>query len=586
MATSPQSEAQRPKPLSSLTASSARLKSRNIKRFTKGKGDEWQSEAWDMYDLVGEQRFLANTLGNLMGQARFFVSRLPDNPIDEPDPILRPSEENSDDENPPEPLTSEEEQALVAWEGFCRNPIQLSQLIARAGVNLFIAGDGWIAGIPKRLMNPSDQAPIATLRTGVEVPTPGLKAPVQRDAPVERFGSSPATEGPTVGLDELEWRFLSVDECKVDAQTGTVEIVLHDGETERDKIKATPEEVLLIRVWRPHPRRWWRADSPTKSSLPVLRELVGLTQHVSAQVDSRLAGAGVLLVPQSALDALKQSTPNQATDEDSDPFSEALMEAMLTPIEDRSNASALVPLTLTVPDESIEKFRFISFATELDAEARELREEALRRLALGEDCPPEVLLGVGDMNHWGAWLVKEDTITTHVEPPEALICDALTTQYLWPVLIENGMPETQAHKYVVWYSVDHLISRPNRFSDAKSVHEADALSDEALRREGGFSEEDAPKPYTSDAATNMAISIMAKDPAPFLASPESLVTLIDVLRVVLAENGPPEATDTEDGTQVPAGDESGSETPSSAQEGVPDTNDSPASPSGPEASAA
>src|SRR3546814_17159695 len=58
-----------------------------------------------------------------------------------------------------------------------------------------------------------------------------------------------------------------------------------------------------------------------------------------------------------------------------------------------------------------------TFHTPFDEETRELREEAIRRLALGQDAPPELLLGVGNMNHWGAWLVQADTNNTHVEPP-------------------------------------------------------------------------------------------------------------------------------------------------------------------------
>jgi hypothetical protein len=38
-----------------------------------------------------------------------------------------------------------------------------------------------------------------------------------------------------------------------------------------------------------------------------------------------------------------------------------------------------------------------------------LRREAVERLAIGLDMPPEVLLGLGDSNHWSAWQVDEQT---------------------------------------------------------------------------------------------------------------------------------------------------------------------------------
>ncbi len=193
----------------------------------------------------------------------------------------------------------------------------------------------------------------------------------------------------------------------------------------------------------------------------MLRELVGLTMHISAQVDSRLAGAGLLLVPQTAQRAM-QVAAGQTEEEGDDFFTESLMEAMLTPIADRASASALVPLVATVPDETTEKFRYMSFDKPLDTEARPMRDESIRRLALGLDAPPELLLGTGGMNHWGAWLVLEDVVTTHLEPPLALICDALTTQYLWPVLGDQGMSPEEAHDYVIWYDVSDLVVRPNR----------------------------------------------------------------------------------------------------------------------------
>src|SRR3546814_7696452 len=116
------------------------------------------------------------------------------------------------------------------------------------------------------------------------------------------------------------------------------------------------------------------------------------------------------------------------------------------------SAAAVVPLTVPIPDNgtgraAADYVHFQTFSTPFDEETRELREEAIRRLALGQDAPPEVLLGLGSMNHWGAWLVKEDTITTHVEPPLARFCDALTTQFLRPVLQIGRAPRLNSSPY-------------------------------------------------------------------------------------------------------------------------------------------
>lgn len=477
---------QRPQPLGSLTAAARRLTSKELKRRGHSKNiDAWQEDAWEMYDLVGEQRFLASTLANRLAQARFYVGKLPQNTTEEIEPV----------ENGP---------AYDAFDTLVGKGSHFTQMIQRLGVNLFIPGDGYLVGIPEAMLNPPKTDPSQTI------------------TPI----GAVSTE---IDIQTLQWRMMSVSEVDIDPQSGQVKLkgVLDE--------PVNPDLIMMIRVWRPHPRRFWSADSPTRSSLPVLRELVGLTMHISAQVDSRLAGAGVLFVPSSADTALRAASGQNGTDGPS-PFAEGLMEAMVTPIGDRSNASAVVPLMPVVPDESIEKFRYISFATELDKEARELRDEAIRRLALGQDCPPELLLGVSGMNHWGAWLVREDVVTTHLEPPLALMCDAITTQFLWPVLEEQGVQDYQ--DYVVWNDVSHLILRPNRADDAFKVHESGALSDAALRDAAGFDESDAPPADPNDPVTKLILDMIRQ--APSLVQNPGLSAIAEQVRALVEGQPIPE----------------------------------------------
>lgn len=441
----------KPQPLGSLAAAATRLTQKKLRKSDGKKSSAaqaWQEDAWDMHDLVGEERFLTHTLANRMGQARFYVGVMPDDTTEDVEP-------------------TDNEQVLQVFKSMVDG--RFGQISTRAGANLFIAGDGFLAGVPR---TPHEENDALDLALGI--------------TPIGAAEEEPADPIANVDLDDLDWAFLSVSEVQEDDQAGTVKL---DGQWEGKEYKA--DDIILIRVWRPHPKKWRDADSPTRSSLPVLRELVGLTMHVSAQVDSRLAGAGILLVPASADAALRAAAGTSGDEDEQSPLDEALLEAMITPISDRSNASAVVPLTVTVPDESIEKFRHISFASELDKEARELRDEAIRRLALGQDCPPELLLGVGGMNHWGAWLVREDVVNTHLEPPLALLCDAITTEFLWPVLKELGVDNHE--QYVAWYDVEHLIVRPNRSEDAGKGYKDGVVSGDAYRDALGFDESDAPE---------------------------------------------------------------------------------------------
>lgn len=427
-------------PLGSITASAKRIKGSTVKstyRASTTVSEGWQEDAWDMYDSVGEQRFLASTLANRMSQAKIYVGKLDGSELDHPAEVENPA------------IT-----AILTSIGGGRSG--MAQMIRRLGVNLFIAGEGWIVGLPAYLMPDS--------------PTTGITVDDDRD------------------LALTEWNALSVSEVAFKEY----DVELRYGPNESDKVLISPEVASLIRVWRPHPRKAWQADSPTRSSLPVLRELNGLTQHVGAQIDSRLAGAGLLVIPQSAQQAMKNANPS-LTDQD-DPFTEALIENMITPIQDRASASAIVPLVVTVPDELTSSFVHVKFSTPFDTETISLRNEAIRRLALGQDAPPELLLGTGGMNHWGAWLVREDVVNTHIEPPLSLICDALTTQLLWPTLIDGfGMSPAEAYKHVIWYDVSDMIVRPNRGSDSERLYNLGVVNGKAVRLAHGFDDEDAPE---------------------------------------------------------------------------------------------
>lgn len=397
----------------------------------------WQADAWDMYRLVGEVRFLTNVLASQGAKAKFYVGTL------NPDPTL-----------PPIPTTDKRLQD--ALEAIGDGPTGLAQIVKRLLMNLGVAGDGWLIGIPEWLM-------------------PDWEGPKPE-------------EGVEPSLDDLAWRMLSVTEVMQDGE----EYVLKLGRDDTDKVRARPSDLYMIRVWNPDPAESWEADSPIRSSLPVLRELVGLTMHIAAQIDSRLAGAGVLLAPQSAADAARRAA-NLPENSEEDPFTDSLIEGMMTPIRDRSNASAYVPLVWTVPDASVANFKHLSFGGTLDSSADDMRTESIRRYALGADAPAELLLGVASMNHWGAWLVKEETVRTHLEPPLAVVADALTSQYLHPIMkAMNAWTDDVVEEHVVWFDVEDLIVEPSRKDDAMGLFEAGIINDKAVREAYGYTDADAP----------------------------------------------------------------------------------------------
>jgi len=248
---------------------------------------------------------------------------------------------------------------------------------------------------------------------------------------------------------------------------------------------------LVIRLWKPHPNDLTDSDSPSRAVLPILAEIDGLTKHVAAQIDSRLAGAGLLLLPQEITFGTVGTEQDDNGDikhsvtSSLDTFLQELMDTMMTAVSNREDASALVPILLQASGEHLDKVRHVTFSTPLDEQSIALRAEAIRRLALGMDMPPEVLTGTGEMNHWNAWQMEEAAIKAHTEPLLEIITTSLTTAYLRPYL-EEFMSEEEARRYSIKADTSKLRLRPNRSKEAIELYDRGALSREAMVRENGF----------------------------------------------------------------------------------------------------
>lgn len=266
---------------------------------------------------------------------------------------------------------------------------------------------------------------------------------------------------------------------------------------------------LLIRVWTPHPRRHDLADTAVRAVLPILREIEQLTKHVFAQIDSRLAGAGLLLLPTEIEFPHDENDPN-----DLQGFMQVLARNMGAALSNREDPGSLVPVMAKVPGEYVDKVKLLTFETPLTEAAKELRQEAIRRLALAMDVPPEILLGQGTANHWSAWQIEEAAVKVHVVPVISRIADALTSAYLAPALKILGLDPDQ---YTFWFDTSPLTQRPDRQSEAKDAHAAGLISDKAMRQAGNWSEEDAPD--DEERQRRLVIELIRLNPA-FAADPK------------------------------------------------------------------
>ena len=254
---------------------------------------------------------------------------------------------------------------------------------------------------------------------------------------------------------------------------------------------------LKIRVWRPHPVDKTLADSPSRAILSILSELNQLSKRVAAQIDSRLTGSGLLLLPsetefpagpsrQLNVGEIEQAREAIAAG-DAQGLADLLLENAQIAIQNPESAEAMIPIIATAPGEHIDKAKLLTFWSELDKIAPKLREELIRRLALGLDIPPEVLLGTSGSNHWNAWLSDENSVKIHAEPLLKLLTSSLTVEYLRKGL--EGLVD-DPKRFAIQADTSQMRLRPNRSKEALELHDRLILSNEAVLRENGFTEAD------------------------------------------------------------------------------------------------
>lgn len=444
---------------SAVLASAALVSKERVRSVVGARHTDWQQDAWDLYDTVSELRFGVSWLANACSRARLYVGRIDPDGSSDPVPISGNTEQDQFDE---QDLTTQQVNTLLApLEELGGGQLGQSEMLRRLAIHLNIPGESYLIGY-----------------------------------------DDPETH-------QRQWVIASSDEL---TSSGSG-IKLQMPDMANHQIEIDPENSTILRIWRPHPRLAYQPDSPLVALRQPLRELVDVSAHITATAESRLAGAGVLFVP----DELTTPAPAQSEGANplhADPFTASLIEAMAAPLKNRDSASAVVPLVVRGPAEAGSALQHISFSTDFDDRAQGIRESAIRRVATGMDMPPEVLLGMGESNHWSAWQVEESAIKLHIEPLLGLICDALTQHFFQPVLKKMGF--AQASSYAIWYDTTDLTLRPNRAPEAMQAYEQGLISEAATRRELGFSEEDAPSQEDRDRALVVQIVGSAPSLAPSL----------------------------------------------------------------------
>lgn len=268
-------------------------------------------------------------------------------------------------------------------------------------------------------------------------------------------------------------------------------------------MKLDLENQVITRVWNPDPERIWCADSPARACSLILRELEQLTKLVASEIDSRLVGNGLLIIPNDLDLPAEEGTTNNA---------DSLMIRMATAgaqsLKGEGSALGVLPQIIEAPDP--DRFKHLTISNELSKTAPELRKECIERLGVGMDMPPEILTGTGGENHWNGYLIEGQGIKTHIEPLMNRICQALTEAYLYPALVFMGKDPS---RYTYAFDTSPLTLRPQRLQDALNLYEKGIVSAQAVREAGFFRDSD--KPEIEEIAARVTTEVLLRDPQLF-----------------------------------------------------------------------
>lgn len=449
-------------PGTSLTAAAQVIS--DVQRYQPLHYESWQDEAWDFYGALGEFNYGVEWFGEALSRVRLTAAR-----------VLPGGDE-------PEILT--EGAAAEAVARFMGGTDGQAQLLRSFAVQLSVAGDGYFVG------RDVTQAEIdAGLLMDAEPDENGRVWTVQSAKTIRKYRGSLSTYFRRSGQQRPRW------EIQVDDTTWI----------------PLPPESLVVRIWDRNERFPWRAASPARSALSIMREIDMYNRHILASLVSRVAMNGMLFIPDEVIIPSSPQFENAV-----DPFVAEMLDVMVSAIKNPGSPASAAPMPVRIPAEYIDKFKHFTFASAVDGKVFEARAEALRRLANAMNLPAEIITGLGQTNHWTGWQLTEEAVKIHIAPKTEIITRGLTLGWLHPMLRAMGEPvrEDDGSRIIVWRDTSELTQRPDRSASAIQLRDMLIITDEATRRETGFSEADAPTPAELEKMILMKLAVNPQTASP------------------------------------------------------------------------
>lgn len=395
--------------------------------------EAWQTAAWSFYDAIGELHFAFNLVGQILSQIRLYAAI-----VDEPDePPIRATKFIKDME--------EEHEVRIK--------------------------------VTEELVKGADEAILDLM-----VNSPGMGSGILRE-----LGINLSVAGEAYLIKEKLWTVASTDEIKVQPN-GDIQIQRTRRSQTNGKPNTLPKSTFVARIWRSHPRYSAEADSSMIGVLESCEQLLLLTQAIRMMTRSRM-NAGIVFIP----DGLTTGRD----DENPESIEEAIIAAAISPLEEESAATSVVPLVVTGPAALGKELKKIDLGRPVDEQMVQLAEATLDRILQGIDIPKSAVQGLADVKYANAIVIDDNLYRAHIEPLALMIVDALTQVYLRPVLRKNfpnlaNTDPSVIDRMVVWFDPSDIVTRPDRSQAANEGYDRNILSAEAWRSSRGFNDHDAP----------------------------------------------------------------------------------------------
>jgi hypothetical protein len=396
--------------------------------------EAWQTAAWQFYDVIGELHFAFNLIGQVLSRIQLYVAI-----VDDPDtaPIRSTTfVETLASEHDVWPANTAEivvKADDILYDLISNSPGQGGGLLRELGINLSVTGEAYL-------------------------------------------------------VREKQWGIASTDELKK-ATSGTGYAIQRSRRGGTDsKEENLPSNAFVARIWRPHPRYSAEADSSMIGVLDSCEQLVLMEQAIRMMTRSRM-NAGVIFIPDGLSAGVDDDNPQSVE--------EALIAAAISPLEEESAATSVVPLVVTGPAALGKELKKIDLGRPVDEQMVQLAEATLDRILQGIDVPKSVVQGLADVKFSNAIVIDDNLYRAHIEPLALMIVDALTTVYLRPAL-KKQFPEEVAkdstilNRMLVWFDPSAIVTRPDKSTAANEGYDRNILSEQAWRVARGFNEYDAP----------------------------------------------------------------------------------------------